>query len=137
MNLLLLLLWLHLLQKRVGLIEDCQNRNQELQSMLERTFSGWNSCYSTIKFDCIAECARNCLELSFEYVMSIAALKAGIGTDWPFETFPEYMECLDRLPKGINYATYVGHSALRTWSMETAHLTSRWPAKPSLRAWKG
>ena len=30
---------------------------------------------------------------------------------------PEYLDALDRLPKGINYAGYVGHSALRTWAM--------------------
>jgi N-acyl-D-aspartate/D-glutamate deacylase len=42
-------------------------------------------------------------------------MKAGIT--WRWETFPEYMAMLDSLPKGINYATYVGHSALRTWAM--------------------
>jgi N-acyl-D-aspartate/D-glutamate deacylase len=44
-----------------------------------------------------------------------AALAAGI--EWGWETFPEYMEAVDRLPKGINYAANVGHSALRTWAM--------------------
>lgn len=47
--------------------------------------------------------------------ISPAAMAAGIKWDW--ETFPEYMQTLERLPKGINYATYVGHSALRTWAM--------------------
>jgi N-acyl-D-amino-acid deacylase len=44
-----------------------------------------------------------------------AALAAGI--DWTFETFPEYLDAVDRLPKGINYAANIGHSALRTWAM--------------------
>jgi N-acyl-D-amino-acid deacylase len=44
-----------------------------------------------------------------------AALAAGI--DWSFETFPEYLDAVDRLPKGINFAAQVGHSALRTWAM--------------------
>jgi N-acyl-D-aspartate/D-glutamate deacylase len=44
-----------------------------------------------------------------------AALAAGI--DWDFETFPEYLDAVDRLPKGINFAAQVGHSALRTWAM--------------------
>ena len=47
--------------------------------------------------------------------ISPAAMKAGIK--WSWETFPEYMDMLDRLPKGINYGTYIGHSALRTWAM--------------------
>jgi N-acyl-D-amino-acid deacylase len=44
-----------------------------------------------------------------------AALAAGI--DWSFETFPQYLDAVDRLAKGINFAANVGHSALRTWAM--------------------
>jgi N-acyl-D-aspartate/D-glutamate deacylase len=47
--------------------------------------------------------------------ISRAALDAGI--DWTWETFPEYLDAVDRCPKAINYSTYVGHSALRTWAM--------------------
>jgi len=44
-----------------------------------------------------------------------AALAAGI--DWGWSTFPEYLDAVDRRPKGINYASNIGHSALRTWAM--------------------
>jgi N-acyl-D-aspartate/D-glutamate deacylase len=44
-----------------------------------------------------------------------AALAAGI--EWSFETFPEYLDAVERLPKGINFAANIGHSALRTWAM--------------------
>jgi N-acyl-D-amino-acid deacylase len=37
--------------------------------------------------------------------------------EWSWETFPEYLDAVDRLPKAINYAANVGHSALRTWAM--------------------
>lgn len=47
--------------------------------------------------------------------MDPAALDAGI--DWSFESFPEYLAAVDRLPKGINFAAHIGHSALRTWAM--------------------
>jgi len=47
--------------------------------------------------------------------MDPAALAAGIT--WSFETFPEYLDAVDRVPKGINFAANVGHSALRTWAM--------------------
>src|SRR3954447_4058423 len=47
--------------------------------------------------------------------MSRSALDAGV--DWQWETFPEYLDVLDRLPLGINYAANVGHSALRAWAM--------------------
>jgi N-acyl-D-aspartate/D-glutamate deacylase len=45
--------------------------------------------------------------------MSITALKAGIGLEWPFQTFPEYMDALDRQPLGINVAVMVGHTPVR------------------------
>jgi N-acyl-D-aspartate/D-glutamate deacylase len=39
------------------------------------------------------------------------------GIDWTWTTFPEFLDRVDALPKGINYAGYVGHSALRTYAM--------------------
>jgi N-acyl-D-aspartate/D-glutamate deacylase len=39
------------------------------------------------------------------------------GIKWQWETFPEFLDVLDKLPKGINYAGYIGHSALRTYVM--------------------
>jgi N-acyl-D-aspartate/D-glutamate deacylase len=47
--------------------------------------------------------------------MDAAALAAGI--DWEWQTFAEYLDAVDRRPKGINYAAQIGHSALRTWAM--------------------
>jgi N-acyl-D-amino-acid deacylase len=47
--------------------------------------------------------------------ISPAALAAGV--DWQWETFPEFLDALDRLPMGINYSAQIGHSALRTWAM--------------------
>ncbi|HEY3064910.1 MAG TPA: amidohydrolase family protein [Methylomirabilota bacterium] len=44
-----------------------------------------------------------------------AAMAAGI--EWRWTTFPEFLDCLDALPKGINYSGYIGHSALRTFAM--------------------
>jgi N-acyl-D-aspartate/D-glutamate deacylase len=43
------------------------------------------------------------------------AMDAGI--EWKWTTFPEFLDCLEALPKGINYAGYIGHSALRTYVM--------------------
>ena len=39
------------------------------------------------------------------------------GIDWIWETFPEYLANVERLPKGINYGMYIGHSALRMYAM--------------------
>ena len=50
--------------------------------------------------------------------ISGAAMEAGIK--WRWSRFREYLEVIDGLPKGINYAANVGHSALRTWAMGEA-----------------
>ncbi len=47
--------------------------------------------------------------------ISADAMAAAIRWDWT--TFREYMDVVDRLPKTINYATNIGHSALRTYVM--------------------
>ncbi len=44
-----------------------------------------------------------------------AALATGIS--WAWESFPEYLDTVDALPKALNYAANIGHSALRTWAM--------------------
>jgi N-acyl-D-aspartate/D-glutamate deacylase len=47
--------------------------------------------------------------------ISGAAMAQGIR--WSWTTFAEYLDALDGLPKGINYASQIGHSALRTYVM--------------------
>ena len=62
--------------------------------------------------------------------MSLAALKAGIGPDWPFQTFPQYMDALERQPLGINVAVMVGHTPVRLSVMgDEATLRAATPAE--------
>jgi N-acyl-D-amino-acid deacylase len=51
------------------------------------------------------------------------AMMAGI--DWTWETFPEYLATVERLPKAINYGMYIGHSALRMYAMGRRGLEER------------
>jgi N-acyl-D-amino-acid deacylase len=39
------------------------------------------------------------------------------GIEWNWETFPEYLANVERLPKALNYGMYIGHSALRMYAM--------------------
>jgi N-acyl-D-aspartate/D-glutamate deacylase len=55
--------------------------------------------------------------------MNGKALRAGI--DWSFETFPEYLDVLRRLPKRHNVAAMMPHSCVRTYVMGTDAATSR------------
>jgi len=48
--------------------------------------------------------------------MSRAALKAGMG-EWPFETFPQYLDAIESRGIAINVAAYIGHSPLRLYVM--------------------
>jgi len=85
------------------------------------------SCYhgvtSVVMGNCgftLAPCRENEVDYVFRNLeraedISRDAMSAGIT--WQWETYPEYLDVIDKLPKGMNYAGYVGHSALRTYVM--------------------
>jgi len=50
--------------------------------------------------------------------MDVAALAAGIP--WDFETFPEYLASVQEHGLGLNFAAYIGHTALRIFVMGDA-----------------
>lgn len=88
---------------------------------------GTSSCYqgvtSVVMGNCgftLAPCREAEADLVFRNLeraedISRAAMLAGIK--WQWETFPQLLDVMDALPKGINYAGYVGHCALRTYVM--------------------
>jgi len=49
--------------------------------------------------------------------MDMAALTAGIGPDWPFETFPQYLDAIEARGMAINLAALIGHTPLRLHAM--------------------
>ena len=64
--------------------------------------------------------------------MSLAALEAGLGYEWPFETFPEYLDAIERRGTAINAAALVGHTPVRIYVMgEEANERTATPAKSS------
>jgi N-acyl-D-aspartate/D-glutamate deacylase len=50
--------------------------------------------------------------------MSLKALQEGIP--WEFETYPEYLQALERHHPALNVATLIGHSPLRVYAMGEA-----------------
>ncbi len=52
--------------------------------------------------------------------MSVDALKTGLGETWPFETFPEYLDTIEKLGPSINVGVLLGHTPLRTYVMGEA-----------------
>ena len=88
---------------------------------------GTSSCYHGITTVMMGNCGFTlapCAAADADFVfrnleraedLSREAMLTGI--DWRWETFPEYLDVIDALPKGINYGGYMGHSALRTYVM--------------------
>lgn len=107
---------------------------------------GTSSCYhgvtSVVMGNCgftLAPCRKTEADLVFRNLeraedISRDAMLAGI--DWTWETYPEYLDVLDALPKGINYSGYVGHSALRTYVMGERAFTEE-ASEDELRAMVG
>src|SRR5271157_3012488 len=87
------------------------------------TCSCWHGVTTVVMGNCgfsLAPCAEKDKLLVMRNLeraedISPEAMEAGIK--WSWETFPEYLDAVDRTPKGINYAAYMGHSALRTYVM--------------------
>lgn len=52
--------------------------------------------------------------------MSLESLQAGLGTAWPFETFPQYLDAIERRGAAINLGVLVGHTPVRLWTMGEA-----------------
>jgi N-acyl-D-amino-acid deacylase len=90
------------------------------------TPSCWHGVTSVVMGNCgftIAPCHapdRELLMSMLLYVegMPTEALRAGISWEW--ETFPEYLQTLDRWQPAINVAAFVGHSAVRYYVMGAA-----------------
>ncbi|MCZ6848151.1 MAG: amidohydrolase family protein, partial [Alphaproteobacteria bacterium] len=88
------------------------------------TCSCWHGVTSVMMGNCgfsLAPCAeqnKHMVMRNLERAEDISpeAMEAGIE-DWSWETFPEYLDAVEAVPKGINYGAYLGHSALRTYVM--------------------
>ena len=87
------------------------------------TCSCWHGITSVVMGNCgfsLAPCSEEDKLLVMRNLeraedISPEAMEAGIR--WSWTTYPEYLDAVERLPKGINYSAYIGHSALRTYVM--------------------
>ncbi len=89
------------------------------------TISPWHGVTSVVMGNCGFGIAptrpsqRELILLTLENVegMSIDALQAGVGADWPFETFPEYLDAIAARGTAINVGALVGHTPVRMYVM--------------------
>ena len=88
---------------------------------------GVNSCWHGVTSVVMGNCGftiapvraheRMLVVRNLERAEDIDPLALAEGIDWGWETFPEYLDAVDRRPKAIHHAANIGHSALRTWAM--------------------
>src|SRR6202022_4318500 len=103
------------------------------------SISGWHGVTSLVIGNCgfgFAPCKpdfrdRSMLTMTRPEAIPYASMKAGINWDW--ETIPQYMDSLDRAPKGINCIQYMPTASLMTYVMGLEAAKTR-PATEAERA---
>jgi N-acyl-D-amino-acid deacylase len=87
------------------------------------TSSCWHGITSVVMGNCgftLAPCAaadKHMVVRNLQRAEDIPPQAMEAGITWTWTTFPEFLDALESLPKGINYSGYIGHSALRTYVM--------------------
>ncbi len=89
------------------------------------TISPWHGVTTTVIGNCGFGVAptkaihRKLIMQTLEKVegMSLEALQTGLGNDWGFETFPQYLDALEKRGSAINVAALFGHTPLRLYVM--------------------
>jgi len=99
----------------------------DAQVFWDRTLScsPWHGVTSVVIGNCgfgvapTREAHRDLILCTLESVegMSLEALRAGLGSEWPFESFPEYLDAIEARGTAINVGALVGHTPLRTYVM--------------------
>jgi N-acyl-D-amino-acid deacylase len=87
------------------------------------TPSCWHGVTTVVLGNCsvgFAPCAPDAREFLIEMMESVedipaSALRAGI--DWSWETFAEFLDALDRIPRTVDVGTQIPHAAVRTYVM--------------------
>jgi len=83
----------------------------------------WHGVTSVVMGNCgvgFAPCRpedREYFARLMESVEDIPTASIMEGLTWSWETFGEYLDAVDALPKGINVGGMVGHCAVRFWAM--------------------
>ena len=103
------------------------------------TLSGWHGVTSVAIGNCgfgFAPCRpedreRSMLSLSRNEAIPLKTMQEGMLWDW--ETFPEFLDSLDRMPKGINVLSYVPLTPIYGWVMGWDEAKKRRPTEAELK----
>jgi N-acyl-D-amino-acid deacylase len=87
------------------------------------TPSGWNGVTTVVMGNCgvgfapVRPGQEDFLIQLMEGVEDIPGTALSEGIDWQWETFPEYLDALERMPRSIDVGTQVPHGAIRAYVM--------------------
>ena len=103
------------------------------------TTSGWHGVTTVLMCNCgfgFAPCRpedqdRSMLTMTRNEAIPYPAMKAGLLWDW--ETFPEFLDSMERIPKAVNAFSYVPLSPLYVWVMGIEAAKSRRPNEAELK----
>ena len=85
--------------------------------------SSWHGATTILMGNCgvgfapVRKADHDCLIDLMEGVEDIPGIALAEGLNWDWETFPEYLDALDRLPRAIDVAAQVPHHPLRVYVM--------------------
>ena len=99
------------------------------------TMSGWHGVTSVVIGNCgfgfapVKPEDRERSMLTLERNEAIRATTMAAGMPWDWVTFPEYLDSVQRTPKGVNVLSYMGLAPLMSWVMGLDNAKGR-PATP-------
>ncbi len=102
------------------------------------TLSGWHGVTSVALGNCgfgfapsrVEDRDRAMLSMTRNEAIPYEAMKAGMPWDWV--TFPDFIDSLNRTPKGVNCLTYVPLTPLYAWVMGWEEAKKRRPTEQEL-----
>jgi N-acyl-D-amino-acid deacylase len=106
-----------------GFIDLHTHYDAQLQWDPYATISGWHGVTTVATSNCglgfapvhVEERDRAMLTMSRIEAVPYESMKAGIKWEW--ETFPEWLDALDRIPKGVNVMSLVPTGPMLVWVM--------------------
>ena len=102
------------------------------------TISGWHGVTSVVLGNCgfgfapVRKDFRERSMLTMTRTEAIPYASMEVGMPWDWETIPEYLDSLERVPKGVNVIQYMPVASLMTYVMGLEAAKSR-PATPAER----
>ena len=87
------------------------------------TPSGWNGVTTVVMGNCgvgfapVRPGKEDYLIQLMEGVEDIPGAALTEGIDWQWESFPEYLDALDKMPRSVDIATQIPHGAIRAYVM--------------------